>query len=265
MSGFGVYAIRNKVTGTIYVGSTTISFRSRRKDHWAKLNLNCHKNSRLQRSWNKYGPEAFEFVVLEEIDNPDLVLAREQHHLDIHFRKNCYNARPVAESNRGWVPSRETRRRMSDAVRRRPPMSEATRRQLSESCKGLVRNPWTAESRAKMSARRMGVKKPDGFGERMRQENVRRLENPGYREMLKAAAAKGRANRVLKPYSGIFLAPDGRRFESVVHLTRFCKGHSLTVSAMSEVVRGLRPHHKGWTYQNETPSADDSATDRVEE
>jgi Trp operon repressor len=52
------------------------------------------------------------------------------------------------------------------------------------------------------------------------------------------------------PYSrkrdyGILISPDGIELP-VTHITNFCKAHGLLQPKISEVLKGIRTHHKGW-------------------
>ena len=55
-----IYRIHNKITEQNYIGQT-IDINRRRRKHFNTLANNTHDNPKLQVSWNKYGPEAFEF------------------------------------------------------------------------------------------------------------------------------------------------------------------------------------------------------------
>jgi hypothetical protein len=60
----GIYAIVNTKNNKIYVGqSRDIVCRWRMHKH--ELNTNTHYNSHLQRSWNSYGGDSFDFIILE--------------------------------------------------------------------------------------------------------------------------------------------------------------------------------------------------------
>lgn len=101
----GVYLIRNKATGGVYVGSTSHDFYVRFKTHRKHLRENKHANAYLQHVYNKYGLENFEFLVLEEVGGPvQEVLAAEQRWLDHYLGQNevdCYNLSSTASSNSG--------------------------------------------------------------------------------------------------------------------------------------------------------------------
>ena len=69
----GVYEIVNKATGKRYVGSAK-RFKSRWKAHVTELRGNRHHAPYLQRSWNKYGEDAFEFRKLLVCSRQNLLL-----------------------------------------------------------------------------------------------------------------------------------------------------------------------------------------------
>lgn len=64
----GVYLIHCQTTKKNYVGSAAFSLKQRWSRHINDLNKNKHCNRFLQRSWNKYGQNAFLFIVLEECE-----------------------------------------------------------------------------------------------------------------------------------------------------------------------------------------------------
>ena len=61
----GVYQIRNRDSGAMYIGSA-ISLASRKTTHWWALRHGRHFNTHLQNAWNKYGESAFVFEVIVE-------------------------------------------------------------------------------------------------------------------------------------------------------------------------------------------------------
>lgn len=61
----GVYTITNKITGKMYLGSTTVSFGRRWRTHLLQLTNNKHHSIKLQRSFNKHGIANFLFEILD--------------------------------------------------------------------------------------------------------------------------------------------------------------------------------------------------------
>ena len=67
----GIYKIENKVNGKVYVGQS-VNIETRWKNHRCELNRGTHYNDYLQRSWNKYGADNFDFSVIEECEQCEL-------------------------------------------------------------------------------------------------------------------------------------------------------------------------------------------------
>lgn len=60
----GIYCIRNRINNKIYIGSTKLSFSSRKNRHQRELRKNNHYNEHLQNAWNYYKEENFSFEIL---------------------------------------------------------------------------------------------------------------------------------------------------------------------------------------------------------
>ena len=99
----GIYKIVNTANGKYYVGSSN-DVCGRWQEHTNDLLANRHVNVYLQRSWNKYGQRAFDFVFLENVNLNDLLI-REQQYLDLALkeRDKCYNLKFVAGSGGGFT------------------------------------------------------------------------------------------------------------------------------------------------------------------
>ena len=59
----GIYKITNLITQDSYIGSA-VNLNSRKRTHFANMNLSKHPNKHLQASCNKYGIKNFQFEVL---------------------------------------------------------------------------------------------------------------------------------------------------------------------------------------------------------
>lgn len=68
-----IYSITNVVDQKRYIGQTKI-FAHRKVEHLSALRRNVHHNVYLQRAWNKYGENCFEFEILQS-DCEDLNVA----------------------------------------------------------------------------------------------------------------------------------------------------------------------------------------------
>ncbi|HEX5125660.1 MAG TPA: GIY-YIG nuclease family protein [Rhodocyclaceae bacterium] len=74
LRGFcGIYAIRRIGTNDCSIGYSG-NIPRRWGEHRRKLRRNKHSNPYLQNAWNKYGEDAFEFIVLEECSHNEAFL-----------------------------------------------------------------------------------------------------------------------------------------------------------------------------------------------
>ena len=62
-----IYVINNKISNKKYIGQTIKYYKKRWSNHINLLKNNKHNNNHLQNSWNKYGEENFEFILLHEL------------------------------------------------------------------------------------------------------------------------------------------------------------------------------------------------------
>jgi inner membrane protein involved in colicin E2 resistance len=85
----GIYGIKNKVNGKIYIGQS-IKIERRWVTHKTELRKNKHPNQYLLNSYNKYGKDNFEFLILEECEKEKLN-SMEEKWIDIFSRDNVYN------------------------------------------------------------------------------------------------------------------------------------------------------------------------------
>lgn len=133
-----VYVIYNAISKKFYVGSA-VNFARRLSDHRSKLRKERHINPYLQRSWNLHGEAAFEFLILERCKAEEL-LQTEQFYLDLWWGTGrLFNISPVAGASMKGLKH-----------------SEATRKKLSESHKGIKRGPLSDETKRKLAAANLG-------------------------------------------------------------------------------------------------------------
>lgn len=78
-----IYKIVNKYNGKIYYGSAKNVIK-RFNRHKNDLRRDKHVNTHLQRAWNKYGEDIFDFEVVEEVSD-NMLLIVEQKYLDINY------------------------------------------------------------------------------------------------------------------------------------------------------------------------------------
>jgi group I intron endonuclease len=105
-----IYTITNLVNNKQYVGST-VDFNRRKRQHLSKLRNNKHHSIKLQRAWNKYGEDKFEFIIVFSSKNINNQIKIEQYFIDL-FNPN-YNTCKAAGSTLGIKQSKETKEKKS--------------------------------------------------------------------------------------------------------------------------------------------------------
>lgn len=86
-----VYMIRNKINDKKYIGITG-DYLHRRQCHISCLNKKKHSNIHLQRAWNKYGADNFEFLIVEVVAEKELLPDKEIYWIGYFDScKNGYN------------------------------------------------------------------------------------------------------------------------------------------------------------------------------
>lgn len=156
-SGTGVYRMTNRNNGKHYVGSAK-NFNRRSGEHRAGLRRGKHCNPRLQRSWNKHGEDAFDFVIVEECSVEQMV-EREQFwmdELDVCNPDKGYNIARKAWTSPviGIGHTDETKKKMSAAKKGKPGLrtgavlSQETKDKIAAGNRGKV---MSVESCQKMS------------------------------------------------------------------------------------------------------------------
>lgn len=131
--GSGIYQIRNIVNGKIYIGSA-VNLYKRKIDHFTTLVKNKHHNDYLQKSYNKYGKDAFTFEVLFTCLKEDLIRL-EQYHINNYNPE--YNICRVAGSVLGVKRSEQTKIKMSKSQIGKK-HSEETKKKQSIAKKGTI-------------------------------------------------------------------------------------------------------------------------------
>lgn len=161
----GVYAIINLVNQKIYIGSSK-NIKKRKRDHFCRLRGDRHENDYLQKAFNRYGVDNFEFKILKLCKEEDL-LKWEQIYINNYNSTNhdCgYNlslkvnnsiiseetGRKISKSRTGKKHSKETKEKIRNALighnyRFGYKVSEETKRKLREINTGKKHSKETKE------------------------------------------------------------------------------------------------------------------------
>lgn len=161
----GVYAIKNKISGQVYIGAS-IYIERRWSMHRYHLKAGTHHSRFLQASWNEHGEDAFDFEVLLVVPAGDLI-TNEQRFID--ELKPSFNIHPNAASPLGVKRTAETRRKLSELKKGIQPahLVEYVQQcigkpapwvaECNRSRAGMKRSPHSPEGRANISKAKLGI------------------------------------------------------------------------------------------------------------
>lgn len=179
----GIYKFTNKVNGKSYVGSASY-LDSRKRTHLRDLRAGTHYNTKFQAAWNKYGAQAFDYSVIELVDDMGLLRAREQHWMDaLNVVAEGYNILPKAGSMSNYKHTEETKKKMS-AAKMGSVFTEAHKKAISIGKTGAKQ---TDEQRARQSA----FMKSWRMSDEQRAAQLTALRSPEVRAKI-SATSKGR-------------------------------------------------------------------------
>ena len=153
----GIYMIQNKINNKMYIGQT-VNIKERWKDHRAELRGGYHSNKHLQRSWDKYGEESFEFSILLECEESQLNTFEEYYIFEL-MTYDPWVGYNKTYGGDGCRCTEETRKKMSEANKgENHPFygkhhTEETKIKLSEANKGKHH---TEETKKKLSEANKG-------------------------------------------------------------------------------------------------------------
>ncbi len=277
----GVYQIRCKRNGKIYIGSA-VNLRARWDTHRRALRKGSHHNPYLQHAWKLYGEISVELMVLEYVDAARLLEAEQRwiNQTGCTDRGIGFNVRLEATSSGAGIA--RTRLGFHD-----PEGNPVTIVGLSDFCEhhGLDYRSIhrLAMGRSKLKSyrgwthsnsirERDYIKTHDGFvdPDGLRVAPIRNLaafcREHGLDGTHMGALASGRlvshqgwthirGRKRLPPlvHKG-FLAPGGAAVR-ITNLSAFCRACGLCKVHMHELKSGKRPSHKGWTWKHDADRA----------
>ncbi len=214
----GVYQILCVPNGKLYIGSS-VNIRVRFFYHRNTLRKQTHKNQYLQKAWNKYGENNFEFTILELVDQNSLLLTEQKwiDKTDCTNRKIGFNIATTAGS------IGETLARIWDGFVD-PQGNAVSIYNLEKFCR---ENHLDSGSLRRLAKGNSKLKSYKGWTHK---NSIRQRD-------------------YVKTYDG-FVAPDGTLVGSITNLAAFCRKHGLDKTQMVAVVKGRILSHQGWTYKD---------------
>ena len=188
----GIYQIRNKVNGKLYIGSSC-QLKKRKYEHFRNLKNGNHDNCYLQNSFNKHGIDNFIFETLFFCDKED-GLFYEQRTINFYGVKCLYNINSIAinpPSRKGVKHTQEWKNNMSQMMkgRKRPENeikrgeenpffgmkhSEETRKKMSKIQSNRKKEPHKGHKHSAEAKKKMSLAHTNRDVSGYNRENVRR-------------------------------------------------------------------------------------------
>lgn len=256
-----VYMIKNKTNGKVYIGSA-VNPQERRRQHINDLKKKRHHSVHLQRAWDRYGEDNFEFKIIETVADKNNLIEREQFFMDYYlsYNKNKgYNLQPKANNSLGYKHTNESKRNMSIAHIGKI-LSDDTKRKISIATSGEnnhnygkgykfsgENHPMYGKKRSAESKRNMSIAH---IGNKLSEETKRKLSiamsgenHPIYGKQHSEISIEKMSMSSSQKW--IVTSPDGVVF-SITNLYKYCQHNNLNNGHMYQVAKGNIPHHKGW-------------------
>lgn len=245
----GVYEIVNKVNGKRYVGSS-VNIEQRWASHRSQLINGKHHSPHLQRAWNKYGIDSFDWLVIVECHESEIICI-EQREIDRH---SDYNVAPVAGRNSGYRWTEEQREKHSKSKleyysipenrsalddMRKAHSTDEVRRSISLGTIKALSNPSVREKMSQAGRRNW----TDVRREEASISSKKKIARPEHKSaLIKANTGSGNGNYNHQIYT--FVHDEHGEVETTQNALR--KKYNLSPSHLSQVCSGKRTHHKGW-------------------
>lgn len=161
-----IYKVTHKENGQFYIGYSKNAKR-RWRDH--KQAARVGEKSRFYNAMRKYGPDMFQFEIIEELGDCSLQEAKDREVFWIAELKPEYNC---TKGGDGSDPDEETRRKMSEAIRNSPKNATRGKKAWETRKQNTPAEEWSrimSEAQANMSPQAKAAK-----FEKMRDANLNR-------------------------------------------------------------------------------------------
>lgn len=270
----GIYALICKINHRIYIGSTASSkgFYNRLNKHRSALRQGIHHSAILQKDYDRYGEDAFEFIILEQCETKEQCIELEQFWLDLigvgseNGSYNICNRAGIAPSPLGRKQSPETIAKRVASIKANPRTPE-TRLRASK----LISE---AHSKSYIATSPEGIEyELKNLTEFCKNHNLcasqmvnvtfaRYSQHRGWKcryatETKEEHLAKIQTLKDSRVKEFIVTSPDGKEFVTT-QLAEFCHLHGLSTSAMSGVASGIHSStHKGWKCRRSTETEEE--------
>lgn len=237
----GIYKIINKIDGKYYVGSS-YDVKKRWRSHVNDLRRRIHPNIYLQRAWNKFGENSFEFILLKSCELKELEIYEQ-------IELNLCSDNPTRHYNISTSSSSPMRgRRHSEETKQKMKIAHSGKIRTDEHCKNLSLS---------LKGKYVGIKH-SGFNIPLKDCHKRKISISTSGKIKSVEARK----KMSKSKSGAnhprYNHKTYRFFNKKLNISVDCTKHqlestyNLIKSNVSRIISGERKSHRGWII-NPTP------------
>ncbi len=229
-----IYQIYNKQNEYLYIGSTKNSLSDRKRSHLHRLRNNKHHCLLLQKDFNKFDEEDFIFSILETVSEEDRYILEEYY---IKGVEKIYNI--VKSPTKNITHEKSVIDKISSKNRK------FELEELKDLLVDLINNP--NETVLTIINKHNITEHTFEHTVLCRDRNQNILDEETINLIDKYKNSGRFKNK--KILGGIFFKdPNGMIHEVTNGLTTFAKEHNLLQPKLSELKKGTRKTHKGWTY-----------------
>lgn len=125
------------MNGKVYIGKTTRSLKERKKEHLKQAKAK-RDNMYFHRAIRKYGKNAFEWKIIENHEDEDVLNKLERLHISRYESMDSfwgYNLREGSEGKSGWNHTSESKKKMSETKKGKK-QTKAQRKKNSKKAHG---------------------------------------------------------------------------------------------------------------------------------
>jgi len=221
------------------------------------LKRNVHHNKHLQHAWNRYGEEAFNFLILEKIEGTSKeVLQHEQTWLDLHrMNGEVYNlVFHVTNTTLGYKYTEEQRQEICNRLAKYHPtrgkhFSEEAKQNMKK--KRGKEHPSYGKKRSKEYCKRLSEILTGRIFSEEHCRNISRAKKgkktgrkmtAGHKKMLVTISSK--------PYPSFYNTVTGEVIPPGRNLAQLCRDFDLDRRSMGAVQKGKYKQHRGWVLKD---------------
>lgn len=204
------YCVYRIDVGNKYYYGSTKHMHIRYRDHKNRLLNNKHENKIIQHAFNKY--QKFNMIVVAAFETDIECRNFEQKYLDclnIGDNKKCMNISQNVDKIVCGPLSRKHKENLSIAARKKPRMTEKTKRKISESKKGTVISEEQRKKQSKSMRGKHSGKDNPMYGTKSPMAKIITLTMPN-KEKLIFDSIFDAANHINVPYTTLYCWISGR-------------------------------------------------------